>query len=303
MTGDGEVESRKAAILAILSEGLPSMPSHLFHLSALLTANPVDLKKVASVIRADRKLKARLLWLSNSALFRLRKQVEGVEEAAILMGTQRLRSLVFTCYLMQLTGDRLRNSDMQDFWFHSLATAMLSERIARAVGYEDIERAYHAGLMHDAGKLPLLLVLAGEEAAAEIWLKSDEEQSLAREREHFGFDHCQAGRWLGFHWNFDPGLIEVLEYHHQPEKARCERVLVSIVAAADHFCHRVEAGRPSTADEFFSAALHWMSEREVGDLLSLLDREYPLLRQQIEFLPDRPGSRSREDEERGNHRE
>lgn len=283
-TVEAEVERTQAAVRTILIEGLPPMPYHMVRLTALLTARPVNLKKVAVLIHSDRKLEEHLLWLTNSVLYGARQQVERTEEAAILIGTQRLRSLVFACYLMQLTGDRLGEAGLRQFWLHSLATAMLAERLARAAGYQAVERCYYSGLMHDVGKLAFLL--ASSDIEEDLWHTDggDDERTLLRERQRFGFDHCQAGRWLALHWKLDLELIEVIGCHHQPENAQRDPALVGMIAAADHLCLTAEAGLPLAAtDNFYAACLPWLLPKELEELISLLGCEYPLLRQQIEL--------------------
>jgi len=269
---------RKTAVLAILTEGLPPMPSHLRRLSVLLAASPVDLKQVASVIREDRQLTARLFRWSEALRAGRQNGVKRIEEAAILMGTERLKNLIFANYLILLAGDRLRKPDLERFWTHGLAVAALSEISARAVGYDDSERAYLGGLMHDSGKLPLLIAAAGAGGDAYDWSGRDDRGSLRLEREQFGFDHCQVGRGLGISWNFDPGLIEVLEWHHEPEKARFDPDLVGIVAAADHFLHiAVDASgsSPFAIDGVYRSCFRRVSFEQLEDLVFLLAREYP----------------------------
>jgi putative nucleotidyltransferase with HDIG domain len=285
---EGEVRRRKAGLLAILSEGLPTMPSHLFQLNAMLGSSPVDLKQVSLVIRSDPSLTAQLLRLCNSALFNLRRRVSRVEEAAILMGTERLRNLAFTCYLIQLSCERLPGEQVDSFWTHSLMVAMLSERVTRRLNLEDTDQAYLGGLLHDVGKLPLLMVAAGENTAAEVWLKGDSADSLALEREYFGLDHCEVGRWLGINWNFDPVLVEVIEAHHQPDRARFPRGMVGAVAAADHFCETMEAGTEAdehAVDEFYRTCLPQLGDSGRGALMGLLRREYPLMRKMLDGNP------------------
>lgn len=277
---EGDVRRRKASLLAILSEGLPALPSHLFQLNVMLAASPVDLKEVSAVIRSDPSLTAQLLRLCNSALFGLRRRVMRVEEAAILLGTERLRNLLFACYLIQLSCKHLGGKEVESYWTHSLITAMLSERLGRQLNLEDPDQAYLGGLLHDVGKLPLLIVAAEEGSAAMVWLKGDDPDSLGVEREYFGLDHCEVGRWLGINWNFVTSLVEVLDSHHQPDQAHFAPVLVGAVAAADHFCERMESGSGPAEpadDDFYRFCLPWMTESGRTMMIGMLQRDYPLM--------------------------
>jgi HD-like signal output (HDOD) protein len=243
------VERRRNRILGILAEGLPSLPNHIMQLNGLLASSPIDLRRISKVIRSDLSLTAQVIRLCNSALFGIRRRIFKVEEAAVLMGADRLRTLIFTCYLMECSGKWLHEREVQDHWRHCFITALLSERIARSIGYQMPDQAYLAGLLHDVGKLPLLMVSAeeGSMASREVLLLRGD--SRAAEREYFGLDHCEVGRWVGSSWNFYPCHIDVFEYHHSPAQAKHDPLLVGIVSVADHYCEEKESEQRSPGTE------------------------------------------------------
>ena len=148
--------------MALLNHGLPTLPTFVLELNTLLSKPMVDLKRVAKIIRSDPSISAQVIRVCNSALFGFRRRVLSIEEAAILMGSERLRTLVLTCSVMEFAGQRLPPAEIQTFWQHSFLTGMLAERIAKWVEYAEREQAYLGGLLHDIGTLPLL-VIASEE--------------------------------------------------------------------------------------------------------------------------------------------
>src|ERR1700687_988348 len=178
-------KKRKARLMAFLTEGLPTLPIYVLELNTLLSSPSVDLKRVGKVIRNDPSLSAQVLRLCNSALFSLRRRVLSIEEAAILMGSERLRTLVLTCSIMEFTGRQLPRGEVQTYWAHSFMSGMLSERIARWVEYTEREQAYLGGWLHHIGALPLLVV-AREEGALKGETKSGPwGGSLESEKEYF----------------------------------------------------------------------------------------------------------------------
>jgi putative nucleotidyltransferase with HDIG domain len=250
----------------------------------------VDLKKVGSVIRTDPSLSAQVLRLCNSALFGLRRRVISIEQAAVLLGTERLRTLVLTCSLMQFAGKRLTSTQLMSFWQHSFLCALLSERIAQQVDYFEKEQAYLGGLLHDIGQLPLWIVAIEEEEKGRPLPPSDWPDNVPVEREYFGLDHCKAGRSMAVAWNFMPSFIDVFEHHHNPERAQHDPYLVGIVAAADKFL-QTQAETPSTpladaspnsevpASEpdgptFLQECLPLLAEAERQAVLEILQTEY-----------------------------
>ena len=212
-------QSRKLALMAALSEGLPTLPAYVFELNSLLAAVPVNLKRVGEIIRTDPSLTAQVLRLCNSAFMGFRERVTKIEHAVMLVGTERLRTLVLTCSLVEYVGHRVASEDIQSFWQHCFLTAALSERIARAIAYVQPEQAYLAGLLHDIGALPLLVVTSAESIEPENIVTCGWGESVELEREQFGTDHCEVGRWIGVSWNFSPSLLEVMVKHHHPREA------------------------------------------------------------------------------------
>src|ERR1700676_3578556 len=118
-----EPDRRKKRLMGLLSKGLPTLPTYLLDLNALLSSPSVDLKKVGKVIRTDPSLTAQVLRLCNSALFGLRHRVLSIEQAAVLLGTERLRTLVLTCSMMQFAGKKLTGAQLMSFWQHSFLCA------------------------------------------------------------------------------------------------------------------------------------------------------------------------------------
>ncbi len=231
-----EQQNKIARLRAALSEGLPTLPSYVFELNGLLSASPVDLKRVGEVIRRDPGLTAQVIRMCSSALLSVREKVSSIEHAVILLGTERLRTMVLTISLVEHVGNRLSASIVRSFWQHSFLTAILSERIARRTAFPRPEQAYLAGLLHDIGALPLLTIASRSQSGPKIleWLGGGE--SIQAEQKQFGLDHCEVGRWIGISWNFSPALIDVFQNHHHPQEADRNVHLVGIVAAADQFC-------------------------------------------------------------------
>ncbi|MBZ5698056.1 MAG: HDOD domain-containing protein [Acidobacteriia bacterium] len=294
MTTPERQQRRKARLMSILTEGLPTLPSFVFELNTLLSSPSVDLKRVAKVIRNDPSISAQVLRMCNSALFSLRRRVLSIEEAAVLMGSERLRTLVLTCSMMEFTGRQLPRGEVQAYWQHSFMSGMLSERVAKWLEYSEREQAYLGGLLHDIGMLPLLVVVAEEHALRGDTVSGPWGGSLEAEKGDFGLNHCEVGRWIGQSWNFFPSFIDVFENHHHPERSSRDPHLVGIVSAADHFCeaHSLaspsdgetqELSDPAAEDEFLARCLPRLEAKERSELTEMLETEYLHLLPVIEF--------------------
>ncbi len=287
-------QSRRLALMASLSDGLPTLPAYVFELNSLLATTPVNLKRVGEVIRTDPSLSAQVIRLCNSAFLGFRERVKSIEHAVVLLGSERLRTLVLTCSLVEYAGHRLMSEDIQSFWQHCFLTATLGERLARGIAYPQPEQAYIAGLLHDIGALPLLIISSSDanksgEPSSESW-----GESITLERERFGTDHCEVGHWIGVSWNFPRSLLEVMVNHHDPRNAKQDQPLVGAVAAADQFCVQrgvvlgatppelpVSSANPN--QEILAACLPTLDPTQVAKLGELLETDFLHLIQLLEF--------------------
>src|SRR5262245_52481221 len=153
--------------------------------------------------------------------------------------------------MMQISSGQ-QGMDPVVFWEHSLGCAIVSRKLSRAVGFDDPEKAYLAGLLHDLGYVVnMMLFPQQEKSALENALKRHEFLG-ASEYETLGFTHCQSGEVLARFWNFSDDLVEVILCHHNAESAVVNPALVAIVALADRLCRAhalgvgyVEASNPA----------------------------------------------------------
>jgi len=287
-------QSRKLALMAALSEGLPTLPAYVFELNSLLAATPVNFRRVVEVLRTDPSLTAQVLRLCNSAFMGFRDRVTKIEHAVMLVGTERLRTMVLTCSLVEYVRHRVASENIQSFWQHCFLTAALSERLARAVAYPQPEQAYLAGLLHDIGALPLLMMTSMESQELGIMTTFGWGELVELEREHFGTDHCEVGRWIGVSWNFSPTLLEVMVGHHNPREAAQDPHLVGVVAAADQFCVRrgivlgalpPEPSEPAGNQDqvIIQSCLPQLKPEEAYKLAEMLETDFLHLIQLMEF--------------------
>jgi HD-like signal output (HDOD) protein len=286
-------QSQEARVRALLVDGIPTLPAYVFELSSLLSTVPVDLRRVCRVIRTDPSLAAQVIRLCNSALLGLRGRVSNIEHAVILLGTERLRTLVLTCSLVQWVGNFLSPTELQSFWQHSLLTATLSERSALCLLYSEAEQAYLAGLLHDLGVLPLLVLALRQKrpklAPGDIlW-----GESVELEQQQFGVDHSVVGKCIGISWNFAPEIIDVLEHHHRPQEAHQDVVLVEIVRAADLICQmhgvrvggepaRIALGDLNTYKNLLDTCAPSLTDDQKTKLAKILEIEFPDIIQLLE---------------------
>ena len=142
------------------------------------------------VINADPNLSSQLLKLANSAYYGLRSKVDTITHALRVVGLDQLCDLVFSIVVInQFQGIPRKLLDIENFWKHSLATAIAARNIAQQVEKISTERYYLAGMLHDIGTL--VLCKAEPELAAKVLENVlDNGRPLCEEEaEVIGFDH------------------------------------------------------------------------------------------------------------------
>lgn len=291
-------QKRRALLLGRVRNGFPAPPSYTFELNVLLGAPPIDLKRVAHVIGSDPTLMVQVLKVCNALGRGWQRPVASIDEAVIMLGTDRLRALVLTCPLIEYSAQWMLFHQIQAFWQHNFMTALLSERIARWTAHPLPEHAYLAGLLHSIGTLPLVAVWSTNRNTGDT---PDLEELLAsreNERAYFGSTHCEVGRLIAATWNLPASLAEVLEHHHEPAKASYDPRLVGLVAAAHQLCSRhglAWGGRPVSGEvagprddaEILRACVPGVDISQSKRLADSVGREITDLLQVAEFCPSR----------------
>ncbi|HYH00167.1 MAG TPA: HDOD domain-containing protein [Terriglobales bacterium] len=218
----GSDEQRKVLSLAAqYSVCLPTTGSSLFRLNQLLSVTPVDLRAVSDIAHSDPSIAAHVLRLVQSEHSGIGERFRPLDECVVLLGVSIMRSLVFTTALAPT--DEYTTARLKALWQHSHLTAVLSRRIAVECGYPEVELAYVSGLLHDIGKVPLILA-------------SPQTQCARVPAEGVLRHHPVVGARLSKMWELPSLISDVIEHHHNPAGARHDQLLTSITAAANQIC-------------------------------------------------------------------
>jgi len=245
-----------------LLQSVPSIPVILQTLIGEVSQSPekVDLHRVVDLISRDKAIAAQCLRLANSPLLARGQPTDSVKGAVRTLGITHIREIAVSTMMMQIGGSQ-KGMDPTVFWEHSLACAILSRKLARAVGFDDPEKAYLAGLLHDLGYIVNMILFPQQEKAAMETAMQAGEFLGSSEFQTLGFTHCQSGEALARYWRFSDDLVEVILCHHNAEAAELNPALVAIVALADRLCRSGELGVGYV--EAADPSLRWQSDWEI----------------------------------------
>ncbi|MGA2965233.1 MAG: HDOD domain-containing protein [Terriglobales bacterium] len=195
-------------------DSIPPFPAVALHALKLMSGTDTSLLELCNLIRSDPAFSTAVLRIANSPLIAFSKNITSVIQASMLLGFQRLRSVVITVGLKAYLKDSF-TPPMRLCWRHSVACAIVAERSAKW-SLLDKEFAYTAGILHDIGRVALATTMPAPYARV-IERGADRPQDLLQvEQELCGIDHCQAGRSLVTAWNLPEAFREIASCHHDP---------------------------------------------------------------------------------------
>jgi diguanylate cyclase (GGDEF)-like protein len=204
------MRTRLNEILA--SDDLPSLPEVAIRVIEIAKQDEPDFAELASVIRLDPAICARLLKTANSALFGLRTQVSSVEAAIPSLGVTLVRTLVLGFTL----GDRILFSSSRmkgcarRIWRSSIVQATTAETLAQRIEGADPPTWFLTGMLQNIGKLAMLSGLKNQ--YTDVVSSADSfESEQAREKRAFGCTHVEVGAELCRRWNMDDQIISTFE--------------------------------------------------------------------------------------------
>ncbi|MCR2747586.1 HDOD domain-containing protein [Limnobacter parvus] len=193
---------------------IPAIPKAVQDVLLLLNQNDLSINDLADAVRLDPVISAQVLKMANSAYFGRPKQVDCIEDAALIIGIDAIRTMVLACGLMG-SWENTKNFDLQRFWRLSLLSAYIAKDIAWLYGH-DANRAYTAALIHGLG------VLAIHRAVPEIASEIDQAcgdhfpyDRADAESQLLGFDHAEVSAAIAHEWNL-PSVIgdSIRNYPH-----------------------------------------------------------------------------------------
>jgi HD-GYP domain-containing protein (c-di-GMP phosphodiesterase class II) len=187
---------------------LPVLPKVVFQVRKVIQNPMSTTDDVAKAIEQDAVISTRLITVCNSAVYRGAEKTTTVRQAVPRLGLKQTQSIVTTIANKNLyqTDNEQFMEMMQQLWMHSLASAYCAKSIAQKAGYEDIEKYFMIGLVHDIGKSLLLRAL-------EDLLQDSGSVDTAEVKKAIQEVHCDFSSALLQRWNFPGEFVRAAKMH------------------------------------------------------------------------------------------
>jgi HD-like signal output (HDOD) protein len=137
---------------------LPSLPDVAQRIQQAFADNLVTAETVGVIIQSDPVITAKMIMVSNSALYGGRAPIETLQQAVVRLGLENTRKLVMAYAVSELFKSETSEmkSHMRAVWKHSQHVASLCRLLAGELDGFDVEQAQLAGLVHDIGEVAIL---------------------------------------------------------------------------------------------------------------------------------------------------
>lgn len=222
---------------------IPSLPSVVARINALLEDPNAGTRQVGAEIAKDAPLASKVLRVVNSALYGMRQRVVSAEQASAVLGMRALRNLVLQVSVIgQFKHLEDTDFNLKRLWRHGILTAQISSNLAKLSGSKSLltpDEFYTCGLLHDLGQV-LLLDHVGEEYLKVVSKAKAEKRVLFDvEEEVMGFSHAEIGARVALRWGLPGEIVSAIQFHHGPQDEIDAEPTVAIVDLANRVAHAI----------------------------------------------------------------
>jgi HD-like signal output (HDOD) protein/ActR/RegA family two-component response regulator len=195
---------------------LPAMPKTYGRLQAALAQPSVTAGEIGDIVNADAAIASKVLQITNSAFFRLRKPMVRIKDAVTYLGFATVRNLVLSAEVFSQWQAPQSLSDVDPDRLQNHAQCAAAACKALAGGRASADDAWLAGLLHDIGYWILIQECPRELGSAIELARAEGLPLLECERRMTGATHAEIGAYLLGLWGLPYSIVEAVALHHAP---------------------------------------------------------------------------------------
>lgn len=229
--------------------GLPPLPHVTVQVIRLVDDPKASTRDFERIISQDAALASKVLRTANSAYYGGNGRITTISRAIAVLGLNAIRTIVMSLSFHAMVHARQRRSrfNRQEYWKHSLATAIAGRVLARLKRSKADDEVFLAGLLHDIGKLIADQFLPDD---MDVFITHTAELTscsvddiLSMESKTIGNTHAELGGYAAEQWKLPEAVRIGIAYHHHPTQAPSEHLEVAyIVHAANCLVNQAEIG-------------------------------------------------------------
>jgi HD-like signal output (HDOD) protein/signal transduction histidine kinase len=244
---------------------IPSIPHVLLQLIDACHKSDVSFEELSDLIQKDVGLSAKIIAVANSPAYAQWNDVRDFNRLLVVLGVNTIKTIAITTAVHQFFSQFNVDTGrwIGGFWRHSLGCAYAAKLLARLTGYQPVDEAYLAGLLHQVGQLVFLK--KEPDQYPELLQTAQTDHELTRlERELFGFSGNEVGAQLIREWDPDSMLGDAVLYQRESAEAVLDTPrLVRLI----NFAHKLSARSTPSKELILEAGLLFdLSQPVIEDL-------------------------------------
>lgn len=193
---------------------LPTIPQLLHELMLSFNDESTDISEIAAKIAMDQVISVKVLRMANSAAMRRGNDVTSIEQAAIRLGFNRLRSVVVAAGIIG-SFKAPPSFNKHKFWTDTFQVATIARMLGQKVQALDPETAFTCALIHNIGELLIQSTLPEEAELISMAIQNGSSRVEAQ-REMLGYDYAQLGAELARRWNLSASFVDAISQQLDP---------------------------------------------------------------------------------------
>ena len=246
------------------SSELPTLSNVASRLITITSQEETTINDIASLISKDISLSTKLLRVVNSSFYSFPQQIGTIQQAASILGTNAVRSLVLSFSFLKPEQMKSNGFDYALFWENSLFEAVTARMLMSAMDAEDSEEGFVASLLQNLGILVLSRAYPDKYVEVDRMLASGDFKRMDIEKQIIGADHAYIGSEVVKHWGFPETLRAPIAYHHQPHKYQGDSRQIKLLCQIVHLSDMLSMARQAKNPEEHVSAFRTRARQKLG---------------------------------------
>lgn len=220
------------------TDRLEPVPQVIHQLMEIVNDPDIPASEITGIIVYDPAITTNLLITANSAYFGLRKKINSVHDAIVMLGLNQVVEIA----LMQSVSKKMKSKhtgyglEQGALWKQSVSCALIAQSIAEHIKLPNKHDIFTAALLKDIGIIILDAYAVDRTKELEDMVLIQRDSLINAERRIMGVDHAKLGGLVALKWGFSKKLAKALQNHHLSESKKDVAIETAIVYLADSLC-------------------------------------------------------------------
>lgn len=222
---------------------LPTLPDVALRVRETINQGDVSANQIADIVATDTALSARLIQVANSPLYRGRREIDKLMMAVARLGNKTVQTLVTSLVMQQVFKPDSKDleQEFRAIWEQTVNVSAIARALASQCNHLEADQAMLAGLIHQIGKLPILILASRTKGMM------DDRQEFNRILDSL---HPKVGKLIMDAWVFPETLRPVAsEYLNFKRDVSDQADYVDIVQVA-YIQNLLDTNAASEGDDF-----------------------------------------------------